>query len=323
MPDLISIITPVFNRAELVTKTIESVLVQTHENWELIIVDDGSTDHTSIVVRQYQKRDHRIKYFHQEKRGTAAARNNGISKADGKYLAFLDSDDRYYPNALTDLVQAIRDTDTQIKLIYGDFNIFFEATGTYKFIKATPPMPRPKLYFQFLLAGANPVAPCACIVEKQAIVELGMFDETFLNREDVELWTRLVQKYDVAKVDALLSCYRVHQYRQTSDLGMARYDRDRLAFRFFNDLSVNKLFPDARNDRQRAARLERLARTMLNPANLKVPTTKRLVCFDTGLHILRTAQKYKFETRREQFIRSVEKHTPHLLEKHFDSTLRI
>lgn len=93
-----SIIVPTYNRAHLIFRNIESVINQTYTNWELIIIDDGSTDNTRQVVESYK--DQRIKYFWQENQERSIARNNGIKKARGEWVCFIDSDDWYKKNAL-------------------------------------------------------------------------------------------------------------------------------------------------------------------------------------------------------------------------------
>lgn len=99
MEPVFSIITPTFNRGYCIWKTIQSLQNQTCPDWEMVIVDDGSTDDTKKVVAEFQN-DPRIKYFQQKNGGTSKARNTGMKLAKGKIIGFLDSDDIYYPNCL-------------------------------------------------------------------------------------------------------------------------------------------------------------------------------------------------------------------------------
>lgn len=103
MQDLgkVSIITPAYNCVTKISETIDSVLAQTYQNWEMLITDDCSTDETKKVVITYTKKDSRIKYFRLEKNsGAGVARNNSINEAKGRYIAFCDSDDRWLPTKL-------------------------------------------------------------------------------------------------------------------------------------------------------------------------------------------------------------------------------
>lgn len=90
---LVSIITPVYNAQRFIPETIESVLAQTYTSWEMIIIDDGSKDDSVAVISEYVKKDNRISVFSQPNGGSAAARNNGIRRANGQYIALLDADD--------------------------------------------------------------------------------------------------------------------------------------------------------------------------------------------------------------------------------------
>lgn len=112
MPDtpFFSIIIPTYNRADKLDIPIKSLLNQQFKNWELIIIDDGSTDDTNILIQAYSS--NKIHYFYQQHQGRSAARNLGISKARGTYICFQDSDDEYLPNHLQTLYEAILQNDT-------------------------------------------------------------------------------------------------------------------------------------------------------------------------------------------------------------------
>jgi len=97
---LVSIITPCFNGERFIAETIESVLGQNYQNWEMIIIDDGSTDNTPAIVKQYERQDPRIRYIYEPNSGSATARNKGIKDAEGQYIALLDYDDVWYPDFL-------------------------------------------------------------------------------------------------------------------------------------------------------------------------------------------------------------------------------
>ncbi len=105
----VSIIMPLYNKACTVARAVESILKQTFTDWQLIIVNDGSTDNGADIVKQFN--DNRIELLYQSNKGPGAARNAGIEKAEGKYLAFLDADDQWYPWYLTNAVRAIQNND--------------------------------------------------------------------------------------------------------------------------------------------------------------------------------------------------------------------
>jgi glycosyltransferase involved in cell wall biosynthesis len=134
MASLVSIITPTFNSAPYIAETIQSVQNQTYQHWELIIVDDGSSDETVSIIQQIQKTEHRIQLVIQPKNvGPAVTRNNGISLAQGKYLTFLDADDLWFSDFIQNSINTIektkipfvfssyRRTDEALNFIYSDF----------------------------------------------------------------------------------------------------------------------------------------------------------------------------------------------------------
>ena len=121
-PVSFSIILPSFNRAHTLTRAIESVRNQSIQSWELIIIDDGSTDSTAHLVHRAMAEDHRIHYLLQENQGVSAARNYGMSQARGEYLAFLDSDDTLDANHLQVRLTAFRE-QAGIDFIYGGAKI--------------------------------------------------------------------------------------------------------------------------------------------------------------------------------------------------------
>src|SRR5690625_4493762 len=109
---LISVITPAYNAARFISETIDSVRQQTYLNWEMIIVDDCSTDRTAEIVEEYIQKDHRIHFIQLEKNsGSAIARNTAMDHAKGDFIAFLDSDDLWYPEKLEKQLKFMQKND--------------------------------------------------------------------------------------------------------------------------------------------------------------------------------------------------------------------
>lgn len=121
---LVSIIIPSYNRSYLIKETLLSVVSQTYRNWECIVVDDGSTDSTTLVVQEFIDQDIRFKYFtNQRKKGAQGARNTGILKSKGEWICFLDSDDYLLDNSIKDRIDSWEKAQCHddIALVYGDF----------------------------------------------------------------------------------------------------------------------------------------------------------------------------------------------------------
>lgn len=186
---LFSVVLPTYNRAAWLRGAIQSVLEQTFKDFELIVVDDGSTDNTREIVSSFN--DRRIVYMYQENKERSAARNAGILRASGSYVCFLDSDDLYLPWHLEILSQAIEAlkpsadfvfTDIDEKRNSGKYNLKPE----FKLDKVTP-LSQEKAFEFFLL---NPVVCMRWCVKKEVILGC-LFDEKFRIGEDTELLTRL------------------------------------------------------------------------------------------------------------------------------------
>ena len=116
MPE-ISVIIPTFNYGKYIERAIDSILTQTYQDFEIIVVDDGSTDNTKEIIRS--KKSDKIRYFYQENKGAPAARNKGIVESKGKYIAFLDADDEWLPTKLEKQVDKFQKSSNKVALIYG------------------------------------------------------------------------------------------------------------------------------------------------------------------------------------------------------------
>lgn len=173
---LISVIVPSFNRAHTLPQAIQSVLVQTFEDWELIIVDDGSSDNTEKVLDPYLK-DRRFSYYYQENKGVSAARNHGSSVAQGDYFMFLDSDDELEKDALSNFYNAINQSHFT--------DVFIAGLSLMKRNQVIDYHTKENQY--------NPTLPGTYIIKKEAFDQLGGFDENLSYSENTELFFRIDQ----------------------------------------------------------------------------------------------------------------------------------
>ncbi|MGC8603005.1 MAG: glycosyltransferase family 2 protein, partial [Desulfomonilaceae bacterium] len=115
---LVSVIIPTYNRAHLIERAVNSVLEQTYDKLEIIVVDDGSTDNTGNVLSQLQDGDSRVRYIrHETNKGSQSARNTGIRNARGDYVAFLDSDDEWLPYKLEKQIPLFQNTERNIGVV--------------------------------------------------------------------------------------------------------------------------------------------------------------------------------------------------------------
>ena len=214
-----SIVIPVYNRSQLVQPAIDSVLEQTFLNWELLIIDDASTDDTVSVIEEYCKKDERIKLFCQpynQERG--AARNKGIELSKGKYICFLDSDDSFRNNHLQTFFDAIeRNSKPSLRFT----NSYLVVNNSAMTEKIVPVIDSWNVFEYLLIYTPNPARVC---VDKSILQEFN-FDPTIPGLEDIDLWLRIATKYSLQHIQAFTNIYFVHQGSYT--LGDAkRYQKE-------------------------------------------------------------------------------------------------
>ncbi|MCL6414696.1 glycosyltransferase [Aestuariirhabdus sp. Z084] len=204
----ISIIMPSYNSAEYIAHSIESVLSQTYPNWELLLVDDGSSDNSLSIIESYLK-DSRIKLLSQQHKGAAKARNLALQEAKGDYVAFLDSDDWWEAEFLQDMLKTA--TETGCDIAYCGW----QRTGLPE--KLCPRYVPPD-YSQGGLMEAlmrENVWPIHSALSRRSLLEhLGGFNETLPCCMDFDLWLRASPDISVALVPKVLSYYRFHSSTQ-------------------------------------------------------------------------------------------------------------
>lgn len=213
---LVSVILPTYNRAKLLPRSIDSVLNQTYQNWELLVWDDGSTDNTVDIVSGFS--DQRVHYFFAENSGVAAARNQAISNAKGMYLAFLDSDDEWHHEKLSIQMLALQ-TNPTVDLLFSNFkNInheknrtalnfkdYREAFGLLTYRELGAGLQLIEAGFNESLTRGNYIATDTVLLKSDILVKHGLFNESLRNSEDFELWWRLgLSKIQMAFHDQVL-----------------------------------------------------------------------------------------------------------------------
>ena len=201
----VSVIIPAYNSARWLGEAIESVLGQTFHEFELIVVDDGSTDNTSYIARAFT--DPRIRYLHQHNKGLSAARNAGIRESRAEYVALLDADDIFKPNKL-ELQVSVLDQRPALALVTCGFDVLDERGATVG--EQRPWLAQPKIDLQSLLF-VNPVLPSTLVVRRSSFESVGLFDETLRRYEDWEFSLRLAASgHQFGYIKEVLVEYRRH-----------------------------------------------------------------------------------------------------------------
>jgi glycosyltransferase involved in cell wall biosynthesis len=190
VPPLVSVIMPAYNAEKYIRDSIQSVLDQTYSNWELLVVDDGSTDKTADVVRQFAAQDSRIKYIFQQNGRQSKARNTGIAQSSGTLLAFLDSDDLWLPQKLERQLQTL--DATNVDVVYSNGVIIYEpgaTPGSTDFPVVGGTIEGHRMFDLLLLMNFIPTQ--SVVVRSEIVRNAGPFDESYSVCEDYELWLRL------------------------------------------------------------------------------------------------------------------------------------
>lgn len=199
----VSVIIPTYNRAASIAASIQSVLDQTWQNYEIIVVDDGSTDNTRQVVENFT--DDRVRYIYLEQNGgPSRARNEGIRQAKYEYIAFLDSDDEWLPQKLEKQMQLMLNVPETVGLVYCRVKARKEDGD----IAVCPNLSLQKEQLEGWLLedliGGNVIDTTTMLIRRQCLEQTGGFDEGLSCLEDWELVLRIAEKWEIGFVDEIL-----------------------------------------------------------------------------------------------------------------------
>lgn len=189
----ISVIIPTYNGAKYLSEAVDSILKQTYQNFEIIVVDDGSTDNTREIVNNFLrlqdiscKLQERIRYFYQENRGLPGARNAGVKQAKGRYIAFLDADDELVPNALEKCIDRAIKTNAEWCIV----DIRRVENGISEIL--TSNIPKDK-YLLSILKNAYDFIRQSFFFSKKMLIDINLFNISYKVLEDWDLHIRLIE----------------------------------------------------------------------------------------------------------------------------------
>jgi len=192
-PPLVSVIVPTYNRPEMLKRAIESILSQTYPSIEIVVVNDAGDD-AEHIIRTLNTRSDIVYIRHAANKGLAAARNTGIRAAHGKYIAYLDDDDVYYPDHIERLVTSLETTDYRVAHTQACRSHQEKRNGCYVETHKTTPYTMDVTHEGLLVCNLVPVL---CVMhEKRCLDEVGCFDETLPTHEDWDLWIRMSRRYE-------------------------------------------------------------------------------------------------------------------------------
>lgn len=231
--DLVSIVTPSYKSYKFISQTIESVIAQTHENWEMIIVDDLSPDNSNEIIEAYTKKDQRIKLVKLEKNsGAAVARNRAIEVAEGRYIAFLDADDLWKPEKLEKQIKFMIQND--LVFTYSSYDLIDETGKKIGNFKA-----RSRTNYNDLLK-TNSIGCLTAIYDAEKIGK--QFMPLVLRQQDYGLWLKILRKKgETLGILEPLAIYRILNNSLSSNKKKAALDQ----WKIYRDVENIGLFKSA------------------------------------------------------------------------------
>lgn len=237
-----TVVVPTYNQAEYLGAALESLLAQTFQNWEAIIVNDGSTDNTRHVMDQYRARDKRFKFFNKENGGVSSALNVGIKNAVGEWLCWLSSDDWFENDKLETHYNAIVEKP-EIKFFRSHWSLFYEETK--KKLETGVWLLEPKIQFQmtsFFITNYNHGNSIA--IHKTVFDKVGLFNETMRQGQDFDMWIRISSKYKSYFINKRTCVTRIHKGQTTNTFFEGGvFDSTRALIEFLNNNPFEALFP--------------------------------------------------------------------------------
>lgn len=234
---LVSIILPNYNNAKYVGEAIESVLSQTYTNWELIVIDDGSTDNSVEIIQKYAAQDERIKWLiNATNKGVSASRNEGLKRYRGEFICFLDSDDVFLPNKLTDQVACLQQNEN-IDLVYSDQLVGDEKLSIIRkneyFI--------PSIDLREFMAIRNLFSTLCVLLRRKLVEQVGYFDTQLAGGEDWDYWIRCSEKTPFIHLRTDTAIYRQHAAQSHKNIDKMKAAREQVIQKHFNKGRVKRL----------------------------------------------------------------------------------
>ena len=223
MEEMVSVIVPTYNREKYIERAVQSILRQTYDRYEIIIVDDGSTDNTWEIIQKLEEIDRRIRYIKLEKnQGPAHARNIGLQEAKYEYIAFLDSDDEWLPNKLELQMGKMRESSEDTALIFCRMS-GIRRGGNGRYVCPDRSIEKEILEGEIFsrLLRANVIGTPSVLVRKKCLEQVGGFKESLTCLEDWEWVLRIAKNWMIGFVDEIL--VEVHKLPGSVSMNVAGY----------------------------------------------------------------------------------------------------
>jgi len=233
---LVSVIIPTFNRADMILRAVSSVLQQTYECFEVIIVDDGSNDSTDSIFGNFN--DSRVSYIrHNINRGGSAARNTGIELSQGEYIAFLDSDDEWLPEKLEKQVKLLLRASLNTGAVYTGL-AYVANDASKRGVRS----PEAQGDIRERILYTNCVGPVSSgIIRRECFEKIGVFDESLPSCQDWDMWIRISKLYLFDYVKDPLVVYHLHQNKITMNAASKAIGHQMILSKYYSEICRNKV----------------------------------------------------------------------------------
>ncbi len=217
---LISVVIPAYNSEKFIEETLRSVMIQSHKNIEIIVVDDGSTDGQKEKISRLAENDSRIQYIYQENQGVSAARNRGFAQSKGTYLAFLDSDDVWLHDNLESKLVKIE--SGHYGLVHSDGFVMNENSyPTGQIISGNEGMLLDDL---LALKDTQVPGPSSILVKREVVETVGLFDQQLSTSADHEFFVRVAARFRIGRLPKPTWSYRIHPFNMHKRIALMEKD---------------------------------------------------------------------------------------------------
>ena len=217
---LVSVIIPAYNSEKFIAETIESALIQSFTDLEVLVVDDGSIDYQKQVIDQFVLKDNRVRYIFQNNQGVSAARNNGYAQSRGQYIAFLDSDDVWFPENLKLKLEKFLTGD--FGLVHSDAVLINERS---EIIPGSLSGNEGDLLNDLLSWNGTQIpGPSSVLIKRRVIDQVGLFDVKVSTSADRDYFIRVASRFKIGRVDQVTWKYRVHNSNMHKNISVMEND---------------------------------------------------------------------------------------------------